>query len=87
MASGIYAILHVGYLKLYVCDTSNIHAKWLPILEQLNCGTYPHTMLQKVWNQLGGKRHFTFHVYQEIAGDQQIINIEQLALDRVERTP
>ncbi|MGQ4648656.1 hypothetical protein [Lyngbya aestuarii] len=78
MASGIYAIAHIGSLKLYVCDTSNITTCWPLILEQLNQGTYPDPLLQKAWQSEGGKRRFTFHTYQDIACDPEIIGIEQL---------
>jgi hypothetical protein len=78
MASGIYAIAHIGDLKLYVGDASNLHSSWPPLLNQLNSGTYPDAVLQDVWNAVGGKRRFSFHTWQDIAGDSSIVGIEQL---------
>jgi len=86
MASGIYAIAHIGSLKVYVCDTSNIRNCWPPMLEQLNQGTYPHASLQKAWKTEGGKRRFTFHTYQDIACDPEIIGIEQLTQQKAPKT-
>ncbi|NEO99335.1 MAG: hypothetical protein F6K58_11760 [Symploca sp. SIO2E9] len=82
MASGIYAIAHIGNLRLYVCDASKIKQKWPQLLTQFNSGNYPHALLQQAWNDQGGKRRFSFHTYKDIADDTEIINIEQLAQDR-----
>lgn len=81
MASGIYAIAHIGNLRLYVGDASKIKQKWPKLLNQFNSGTYPHALLQQEWNKQQGNRRFTFHTYKDIASDTQIINIEQLAQD------
>ncbi|HBB34494.1 MAG TPA: hypothetical protein DDZ80_25590 [Cyanobacteria bacterium UBA8803] len=83
MASGIYAVAHIGHLKLYVCDASNIHKKWPPILAQLNSGTHPYTSLQAVWNAEGGKRYFTFHTRKELASDRDILGIEKLLAEQI----
>lgn len=81
MASGIYAVAHIGHLKLYVSDASRLHSTWSLLLAQLNSGTYPNTALQTVWNAEGGKRHFTFHTRKDLAQEQEIIGIEQLTAD------
>ncbi|HEY9635731.1 MAG TPA: hypothetical protein V6D14_20165 [Coleofasciculaceae cyanobacterium] len=78
MASGIYAIAHIGHLKLYVCDTSKIHSNWPLILAQLNRGSYPNAKLQQVWNTEGGKRYFTFHTRKELECDREIVGLEKL---------
>ncbi len=78
MASGIYAVAHIGHLKLYVCDATNLQKTWFPIFAQLNSGTHPNTVLQKVWNEEGGKRYFTFHTKKDLVGDREIIGIEKL---------
>ena len=75
MASGIYAIAHIGHLKLYVGETSGIKNVWPPLLAQLDNGTYPNATLQKVWNLEGGKRRFTFHTWKDLA-NQEIIGLE-----------
>lgn len=81
MASGIYAIAHVGHMKLYIGDASCIKSSWPPIMAQLNSGIHPNAALQQVWNQAGGKRCFTFHTYQDLISKREIIGIEQLTLD------
>jgi hypothetical protein len=78
MGSGIYAIAHIGHLRLYVCDTTNLHRTWSQILAQLDSGTHPNTVLQEVWNTEGGKRYFTFHTKKDLVNDQEIIEIEKL---------
>jgi hypothetical protein len=81
MASGIYAVAHIGHLKLYVGDASRIRDTWPRLLDQLNSGTYPNTVVQMVWNTEGGMRHFTFHTRKDLAQEQDIIGIEQLSSD------
>ncbi len=78
MGSGIYAIANIGKFKLYVGEVNKISQKWPPILAQLNSGKYPNSVLQAVWNNEGGKRHFTFHTKQEIISDKDILGIEEL---------
>ncbi len=81
MASGIYAVAHIGHLKLYVSDASRLNSTWPLLLAQLNSGTYPNTDLQKIWNEEEGKRHFTFHTRKDLAQDREIIGIEKLTSD------
>ncbi|MDZ8050465.1 MAG: hypothetical protein RMX68_010105 [Aulosira sp. ZfuVER01] len=78
MASGIYAIANIGRFKLFVGDVTSIKVLWPPILNMLNTGTYPHAALQQEWQQFGKLRRFTFHTHKEIAGDREIIGIENL---------
>jgi len=78
MASGIYAVAHIGHLKLYVGDASCLHSSWPLLMAQLNSGTYPNTDLQKMWNEQAGKRHFTFHTRKDLVEEPEIIGIEQL---------
>ncbi|BAU08699.1 hypothetical protein NIES592_19600 [Fischerella major NIES-592] len=77
MSSGIYAIAHIGDFKLFVGEASKLSQKWPPMLVQLNSGTFPHAMLQQVWNIEGGKRHFSFHTKAEIISDQDILGVEE----------
>jgi len=78
MASGIYAIANIGRFKIYVSDVNHIKLIWPSILDMLNSGKYPHLALQQEWEQLRQQRYFTFHTQNEIAGDPEIIGIEQL---------
>jgi hypothetical protein len=78
MASGIYAIANIGRFKVFVGDVNSVKLVWPTILEMLNTGTYPHAELQREWQQLGQQRHFTFHTQKEIAGNREIIGIEQM---------
>lgn len=81
MASGIYAIAHIGHLKLYIGDASRLNSLWPPLLAQLTSGTYPNAALQAAWNTGGDKRHFSFHTRQDLVGHPEIVRIEQLTLD------
>jgi hypothetical protein len=78
MTSEIYAVANIGRLKLFVGDVSNIKVVWPPQLAILNHGNHPNTVLQEEWNREGKKRRFTFHTRAEIAGNREIIGIEQL---------
>jgi hypothetical protein len=78
MASGIYAIAHIGHLKLYVGDASRIKETWPPILAQLDGGIHPNVPLQTAWNQHGGKRRFTFHTRKDLAAMPEIIGLDRL---------
>lgn len=78
MSSGIYAIANIGYLRLYIGEANRLQEKWRPLLDQLNRGIHPHLALQAVWNKEGNQRRFSFHTWQEIADDPEIIGIEQL---------
>ena len=78
MAFDIYAVAHIGHLKFYICEANKIHSTWPPLFAQLNTGTYPNAMLQKVWNEQGGKRYFTFHTRKELESDQEIFGLEKL---------
>ncbi len=78
MASGIYAIANIGRRKLYVGDVSSISEKWPQLLAMLSSGTHPDSPLQEEWNREGHKRYFTFHSWQEIVDNQEIVGIEQL---------
>jgi len=81
MASGIYAIAHIGRFKLYVGEVSKISKIWPVILAQLDSGTYPHAELQEAWNAQSNKRHFSFHTQKELIGHWEILGIEKLAKD------
>ncbi|MDZ7959745.1 MAG: hypothetical protein RMY34_17985 [Aulosira sp. DedQUE10] len=78
MASGIYAIANIGRFKVYVSDVNHIKLIWPSILDTLNSGNHPHSALQQEWQHLGQQRYFTFHTQNEIAGNREIIGIEQL---------
>ncbi len=78
MASGIYAVVHIGQLKLYVCEASRVHKDWPPLLAQLTTGTHPNAALQQAWNQEGEKRYFTFHTRKDLEADREILGIEKL---------
>ncbi|HEY9596915.1 MAG TPA: hypothetical protein V6D33_04540 [Cyanophyceae cyanobacterium] len=78
MASKIYAIAHIGRLKLYVGDASCISSHWPSLLAMLNNGIYPNAAVQAEWNAIGGKRYFSFHTRQDLQGQRDIVGIEQL---------
>jgi hypothetical protein len=80
MASGIYAIAHIGHLKLYVGEASCIKNVWPSLLAQLDNGIYPNTTVQTVWDLEGGKRRFTFHTWKDLA-NQEIIGLEKAEED------
>lgn len=79
MASKIYAIAHIGRLKLYIGDASCLSSHWPPLLAMLSTGTYPNAAVQAEWNTIGGKRYFSFHAEQDILGRRDIVGIEQFS--------
>ena len=78
MASGIYAVAHIGHLKIYVCEATKLHTNWPPLMAKLNKGIHPNAVLQQVWNQEEGKRYFTFHTQKDLEGAQEIAGLEEL---------
>jgi hypothetical protein len=78
MASGIYAVVHVGNKKLFVSDVSHLGAVWPKILAQLNSGTYPDREVQDAWNREKGKRRFSFHLKQDLVGNPEILGRDRL---------
>lgn len=79
MASQIYAIAHIGRLKLYVGDASYISSHWPSLLAMLSTGTYPNAAVQAEWNSIGGKRYFSFHTEQDLLEQQEVVGIEQFS--------
>lgn len=75
MACEIYAVAHIGHLKLFVGEAHKMSQLWRPMLTKLEQGSYPHSELQAVWDKEAGKRRFTFHTRQEIIASQDIIGI------------
>lgn len=78
MASGIYAVVHIGDKKLFVSDVSHLSAIWPTVLAQLNNGTHPNREIQDVWQRERGKRHFSFHLKQDLIENPDIIGGDRL---------
>lgn len=76
MASEIYAVAHIGNKKLFVGETSRLSTLWPPLLAQLNSGIYPDAELQAIWHKEGNKRHFSFHLKQDLLNNSQIVGID-----------
>ena len=81
MKSGIFAVVNIGNLKLYVGETHHLQARWRLLMMLFINGKFPHSQLQAAWNQHGEERKFTFHTAKEIAENQQILGKKQFLAD------
>lgn len=81
MKSGIFAVVNIGKLKLYVGEVDQLQTRWPLLMMQFKNGNFPHSQLQVAWNNLGEQRRFTFHTANEIADNQQILGRRQFFAD------
>ncbi|NEP19697.1 MAG: hypothetical protein F6J97_22875 [Leptolyngbya sp. SIO4C1] len=81
MKSGIFAVAHIGQLRLYVGEVQHLRTRWPIMMGQLAAGTYPDSRIQQSWNSVEGERRFTFHTAQEIKQDSQILGRAQFFTD------
>ncbi|MGD1871599.1 MAG: hypothetical protein ACFB02_00950 [Mastigocoleus sp.] len=81
MKSGIFAVVNIGDIKLYIGEAHQLKGRWKALMTLFINGKFPHSQLQKAWNQKGNERRFTFHTANDVAQDKQIIGREQFFLD------
>ena len=81
MSSGIFAVVNIGPLKLYIGEVHHLKTRWQPIMVQLSSGQHPDHQLQQTWQEVNGQRRFTFHTAKEIAENVQILGRQQFFTD------
>lgn len=81
MASGIYAVINIGSLKLYVGSISTLKTRWPILMAALEQGNHPDCTLQETWNQSAGQRRFTFHTQSQLATSLDVVGLEQFRKD------
>ncbi len=81
MKSGIFAVVNIDELKLYVGETHHLQTRWRLLMMLFINGKFPHSQLQAAWNRKGEERRFTFHTANEIAENQQILGKKQFFAD------
>lgn len=81
MRSGIFAVVNIGKLRLYIGETHQIEERWSPVLQQLSQGMHPNSTLQEEWERHKGQRRLTFHVAQDLISDRSLLGRAQLKAD------
>lgn len=81
MKSGIFAVVNIGELQLYVGEVHHLHKRWERLMMLFHNGKFPHSQLQETWNQKGNERRFTFHTADEIATNHKILGKKQFLTD------
>ena len=81
MKSGIFAVVNIGDLKIYVGETHRIQTRWRAMMMLLMNGEFPHSQLQAAWNLKGEERRFTFHRADEIVDNHEILGRKQFFAD------
>ncbi|MEM9116645.1 MAG: hypothetical protein AAF827_10660 [Cyanobacteria bacterium P01_D01_bin.6] len=72
MASGIYAVVNFGTVRLYVGEVKHLKTRWPKMLKKLEQGLFPEPTIQAEWTMHKGDRRFTFHTPDEIKSDGQL---------------
>ena len=85
MSSGIFAVVNIGSLKLYVGEVHRLKTRWQAIMLQLTSGQYHDCRLQQTWQEVDGQRRFTFHTAKEIEENVQILGRQQFFADLEQR--
>ena len=81
MKSGIFAVVNIGDLKLYVGEVHQLKTRWKALMMLFIRGQFPHSQLQEVWNQKGEQRRFAFYTANDVVKDKDIIGKEQFFMD------
>ncbi|NET50819.1 MAG: hypothetical protein F6K09_19430 [Merismopedia sp. SIO2A8] len=81
MKSGIFAVVNIGRLRLYVGEPCRVKERWSPILAQLEGGQCRHGALQMEWNKYEGNRKVTFHTASDLKKETTLIRYKQLLKD------
>ena len=81
MKSGIFAVVNIAGLKLYVGEVHHLHTRWRSMMMLFNNGKFPHSQLQAAWDLKGEQRQFTFHKADEIVDNREILGKKQFFAD------
>lgn len=81
MASGIFALVNIGPIRLYIGAVHHLKTRWPDILNQLEQGTFADPAVQQAWKTVQGDRRFSFHTADEINADETIRGRQQFFHD------
>lgn len=81
MGSGIFAVVNVGTLRLYVGETNQLQTRWGSMVQQLMEGRYADPDFQAEWQRSQGQRHFTFHTSKDLLGEKTLRGRSRLLAD------
>ena len=69
MSSGIFAVVNIGSIRLYVGEVHRLKPRWAEMLVQLEKGTFADSVVQEAWVATKGDRRFSFHTAQDLDAD------------------
>lgn len=81
MKSGIFAVVNIGQLRLYVGEMHQFQQRWDPLLQKLNEGQCKHSELQAEWNQHQRERKVTFHTLEDLKPETTLLRYGQFVKD------
>ena len=81
MTSGIFAVVNIGQLRVYVGEMHTFKKRWESLLQQLNDGQCKHTGLQAEWDRHNGKRKVTFHTVADLKSETTLLRYKQFVKD------
>ena len=87
MKSGIFAVVNIGQLRLYVGEMHTFKQRWEPLLEQLTEGRCKHAALQEEWNKHQGQRKVTFHTLADLKSETTLLRYKQFVKDVKAKQP
>ncbi|MEM9213388.1 MAG: hypothetical protein AAGD25_03490 [Cyanobacteria bacterium P01_F01_bin.150] len=81
MTSGIFAVINLGQLRLYVGEMHTFKKRWEPLLRQLSEGRCSHKGLQAEWDKCQGERKVTFHTLADLKSEKTLLGYKQFVKD------
>ena len=81
MKSGIFAVVNVGQLRVYVGEMHTFKQRWEPLLQQLQEGQCKHAGLQAEWNNHNGDRKVSFHTFADLKSETGLLRYKQFVKD------
>ena len=81
MKSGIFAVVNIGQLRLYIGEMHNFKQRWEPLLQQLSQGQCKHVGLQAEWDKHKGERKVTFHTIDDLKSERTLLKYKQFVKD------
>lgn len=81
MKSGIFAVMNIGNLRLYVGEMHRFKERWERIMVQLEQGQCKHAALQAEWVKCSGDRKVTFHTLADLQAETTLLRYKQFVKD------
>ena len=79
---GIYRILNIENGKMYIGRSTNLGARFIRHITELDHGTHSNWKLQKAYNLLKDKSHLQFEILEEIKDSNLLPIAEQYYYDK-----